>query len=198
MALESAINKKTLIDSILFGYGTALNGPLPPPFNATKINGAGGENPEDILETIKLVLQIPPPFYLSVNNLIYFEGTPLYRRALADGIIKQESDTAEMLNYWDRWQHIKLKKKNPYLNLLLNMMRGPATKSRFGLMPRSLVKKLISPKLVSFNLKNEIPTKTIGSMVSFMDWGRENVAKPVYRSLPIEFKSWYDQVRYKA
>jgi len=156
------------------------------------------ENPEDILETIKLVLQIPPPFYLSVNNLIYFEGTPLYRRALADGIIKQESDTAEMLNYWDRWQHIKLKKKNPYLNLLLNMMRGPATKSRFGLMPRSLVKRLISPKLVSFNLKNEIPTKTVGIMVSLMDYFRENVAKPVYRSLPIEFKSWYDQVRYKA
>jgi len=156
------------------------------------------ETAEDILDTITLTLQIPPPFYLSVNNLIYFEGTPLYKRALADGFIKQESDSAEMLNYWDRWQHIKLKKKNPYLNLLLNMMRGPATKSRFGLMPRSMVKKLISPKLVSFNLKNEIPTKTVGSMVSVIDWGRENVAKPVYRALPIEFKSWYDQIRYKA
>ncbi|MBS3151203.1 radical SAM protein [Candidatus Woesearchaeota archaeon] len=156
------------------------------------------ENPEDILETITLVLQIPPPFYTSVNNLIYFEGTPLYRRALADGIIRQESDTAEMLNYWDRWQHIKLKKKNPYLNLLLNLMRGPATKSRLGLMPRSFVKSLIKPRIVSFNLKNEVPTKAIGSMVSLMDYFRENIAKPIYRSMPIEFKTWYDQVRYKA
>ena len=156
------------------------------------------ENPEDILETITLVLQIPPPFYTSVNNLIYFEGTPLYRRALADGIIRQESDTAEMLNYWDRWQHIKLKKKNPYLNLLLNLMRGPATKTRLGLMPRKLVQKLINPKLVTYNIKHEMPTYTVGKMVSTMDWFRENIAKPMYRAMPIEFKTWYDQVRYKA
>jgi len=156
------------------------------------------ENPEDILETIRLVLEIPPPFYLSVNNLIYFEGTPLYKRALQDGHIKTEEDSAEMLNYWDRWQHIKLKKKNPYLNLLLNLMRGPATKSRFGLLPRSLVKKLIKPRRVTYHLHHELPTKTIGSVVSIMDGFRESVAKPVYRSLPIEFKTWYDQVRYKA
>jgi anaerobic magnesium-protoporphyrin IX monomethyl ester cyclase len=156
------------------------------------------ENPDDILETIKLALQIPPPFYLSVNNLIFFEGTPLYRRALSDGYIKTESDSAEMLNYWDRWQHIKLKKKNPYLNLLLNLMRGPATKSRFGIMPRSLVKALIQPSRVSYHIHHELPTKTIGSMVSTMDWFRESIAKPVYRSLPIEFKTWYDQIRYKA
>ena len=156
------------------------------------------ETSEDILETIRLVLQIPPPFYLSVNNLIFFEGTPLYRRALADGYIKSETDTAEMLNYWDRWQHIKLKKKNPYLNLLLNLMRGPATKSRLGLMPRSLVKKLIHPKQVSYHIKNEAPTKAVGSLISVMDWARENIAKPIYRSLPVGFKSWYDQMRYKA
>ena len=156
------------------------------------------ENSEDILETINLILEIPPPFYLSVNNLIYFEGTPLYRRALADGIIKRESDTAEMLNYWDRWQHIKLKKKNPYLNLLLNLMRGPATKSRFGLMPKSLVKTLIKPKRVSYHIQHEIPTKAVGSAVSLMDYFRESIAKPIYRSMPVEFKTWYDQVRYKA
>ena len=145
-----------------------------------------------------MVLQIPTPFYLSVNNLIFFEGTPLYRRALQDGFIKQESDSAEMLNYWDRWQHIKLKKKNPYLNLLLNLMRGPATTTRFGLMPRSFVKSLIKPQRVSYHIKHELPTKTAGSLVSVMDYFRENIAKPAYRSMPIEFKTWYDQMRYKA
>ncbi|MBI2508142.1 B12-binding domain-containing radical SAM protein [Candidatus Woesearchaeota archaeon] len=156
------------------------------------------ESSEDILETIRLVLQIPSPFYLSVNNLIFFEGTPLYRRALQDGFIKQEADSAEMLNYWDRWQHIKLKRKNPYLNLLLNLMRGPATKTRFGLMPRSLVAALIKPQRVTYHLKHELPTKTVGSVVSTMDYFRENIAKPMYRSMPVEFKTWYDQVRYKA
>ena len=77
-------------------------------------------------------------------------------------------------------------------------MRGPATKSRFGLIPRSLVKALINPKRVSYHLQHELPTKTVGSAVSVMDYFRENIAKPVYRSMPIEFKTWYDQVRYKA
>ena len=65
-------------------------------------------------------------------------------------------------------------------------------------MPRSLVKSLIKPRIVSFNLKNEVPTKAVGSMVSLMDYFRENIAKPMYRAMPIEFKTWYDQVRYKA
>ena len=43
-----------------------------------------------------------------------------------------------------------------------------------------------------------MPTYTVGKMVSTMDWFRENIAKPMYRAMPIEFKTWYDQVRYKA
>lgn len=156
------------------------------------------ENAEDILETIRLILKIQPPFYTSVNNLIFFEGTPLYKRAIQDGIIKEEADTAEMLNYWDRWQHIKLKKKDPYLNLLLNLMRGPATKSRLGIMPRKVVEALIKPKIVEYNKKHKLPTNTVGSLVSVMDGFRERVAKPVFRSLPTSFKNWYDQTRYKA
>ncbi|MAG45315.1 MAG: hypothetical protein CMH63_00900 [Nanoarchaeota archaeon] len=156
------------------------------------------ETSEDILETINLILEIPPPFYLSVNNLIFFEGTPLYNRALKEGVIKDFQDSAQNLNYWDRWQHIKLKKKNPYLNLTLNLMRGPVTKKRLGLMPRSVLKKLISPKLVNYNQKHSLPTNTAGSFVSVMDNFRENIAKPLYRSLPVNFKNWYDKIRYRA
>lgn len=65
-------------------------------------------------------------------------------------------------------------------------------------MPRKLVQRLINPKLVTYNIKHEMPTYTVGRMVSTMDYFRESIAKPVYRSMPIEFKTWYDQVRYKA
>jgi len=27
---------------------------------------------------------------------------------------------------------------------------------------------------------------------------RESVAKPLYRSMPVSFKNWYDKVRYRA
>ena len=156
------------------------------------------EHPEDILETIKLIMRIPSPFYLSVNNLIYFEGTPLYRKALADGHIKDEKDSASTLNYWDRWAHIKLKKKNEYLNLVLNLMRGPSTKTRIGILPRRFINFLIKDKMVYYNLKHKAPTYMTGSMISVMDAARENVAKPVYQAMPVSFKLWYDKVRYHA
>ena len=156
------------------------------------------ETKEDILETIKLIRKLPPPFYLSVNNLIFFEGTPLYKKAREDGLIKTYNDTASMLNYWDRWQHIKLKKKNAYLNLVLNLMRGPCTKTRYGLLPTVVVDRLTSRGMVDFNLKFKSPTKMVGEVVSVMDTMRENVAKPVYRSMPVGFKNWYDKVRYRA
>ena len=156
------------------------------------------ETPEDIMDTIKLLMKIPPPFYLSVNNLIYFEGTPLYKQALKDGYIKSEKDSASTLNYWDRWAHIKLKRKNEYLNLVTNLMRGPATKTRIGLLPRRFIKLLIKDGMVSFNLKNKFPTYLTGSMISAVDAARENVAKPIYHSMPVSFKLWYDKVRYHA
>lgn len=156
------------------------------------------ETKEDILATINLIRQIPPPFYLSVNNLVLFEGTPLYDQAVKDGFLSQDiSETEQLLNYWDRWKHIKKSKNNAYLNLILNLMRGNCTKSKLGLLPRSLLNSLIDEKLVKFNLKHVGPTFTFGRVVQAMDHLRENVAKPVYRSMPVGFKIWYDKVRYR-
>lgn len=156
------------------------------------------ETSEDILQTIDLIMQLPKPFYCSVNNLVFFEGTPLYKKAVADGFIKGEKDTAGQLNYWDRWKHIKLKKKNAYLNLVLNLMRGPCTDRRYGIIPAGLLKRLISPKVVNFNLKHLLPTYTAGQIVQMADYFREAIAKPVFRMMPVSFKMWYDKVRYKA
>ncbi|MAF51250.1 MAG: hypothetical protein CMH64_04120, partial [Nanoarchaeota archaeon] len=156
------------------------------------------ETTEDILETIKVVIQIPPPFYVSINNLIYFEGTPLYDRALKDGYIKTDKDSASTLNYWDRWAHIKLKKKNEYLTLVLNLMRGPSTKKRIGLMPRKVLNYLIKENVIDYNLKHLFPTYVAGNMVSWMDYAREHGVKPLYNMTPVSFKVWYDKIRYHA
>ncbi|MFH1637023.1 MAG: radical SAM protein, partial [Candidatus Woesearchaeota archaeon] len=156
------------------------------------------EEKEDVLDSISICIEIPKPYFLSVNNLVFFLGTPLYEQAIKDGIIKNKEDSAFDLNYWDRWKHIKLKKKNAYLNLVLNLMRGPVTEKRYGLLPASVLKFLIKPKVVDFNLKHTSPTYLVGSCVQVMDYFRENVAKPLYRSLPTGFKVWYDKVRYKV
>ena len=134
---------------------------------------------------------------MSVNNLVFFPGSQLYRRARADGTIKTEKDTAAQLNYWDRSKHILLKKKNMYLNLVLNLMRGSVTNTRFGPIPNFLINYLLKPKRVKKNLKNPFFTLLFLRIVSFVDFIRERILKPFYRSLPLSFKVWYDKVRYK-
>lgn len=156
------------------------------------------EKPEDIINVIKLIEKLPPPFYLSVNNLVFFTGSQLYQRAKKDGIIKTEKDSAAELNYWDRKKHILLKGKNIYLNLILNLMRGSVSRTRFGFMPRRLLKYLLKPDRVKKNLKNSFPSLSVLQLVGFYDLIRERIMKPAYRSLPISFKVWYDKVRYRV
>ncbi len=156
------------------------------------------EKPEDIIDMIRLLQKIPKPYFLSVNNLVFFTSTPLYCKAKEDGVIKTHEDSAVNLNYWDRAAHIKLKKKNMYLNLILNMMRGSVTESRFGPMPNSFINYLLKPKRVRKHLTNPSMTKTALFFVSISDLIREKILKPFYRSMPVSFKAWYDKVRYRV
>jgi len=155
------------------------------------------EKPQDIINLIRLLQKIPKPYFLSVNNLVFFPGSQLYTKAKADGIIKKEEDAAYQLNYWDRSKHILLKKKNIYLNLILNLMRGVVTEKRFGIIPNFLVNFLLKENRVKRNLKNKTFSYLILFLVSISDLIREKILKPTYRSLPVSFKVWYDKVRYR-
>lgn len=155
------------------------------------------ENAQDVINLIRLLQKIPKPYYLSVNNLVFFTGSELYNTAKSDGIIKTEKDSAVNLNYWDRIKHLRLKKKNMYLVLLLNLMRGSVTESRFGVMPNFLINLLLKENMMRFNLKITVPTRLAASFVQIADVVREKIAKPVYRSMPTDFKVWYDKIRYK-
>lgn len=154
------------------------------------------EKPENIISLIRLLQKIPKPYYLSVNNLVFFPGTQLYRRAKSDGTIKTEKESASQLNYWDRSKHILLKRKNIYLNLIFNLMRGPATEKRFGIIPISLLNWLLEEERVKKNLKNQFPSILATRFLSIFDLIRERILKPAFRSMPVSFKVWYDKVRY--
>jgi radical SAM superfamily enzyme YgiQ (UPF0313 family) len=156
------------------------------------------ETPEHIIELIHLLQKLPKPYYLSVNNLVFFPGSQLYKRAINDKLIESQKNASYKLNYWDRAKHIKLKKKNAYLVLILNLMRGSVTDSRFGFMPTKLLNWLLIPKTIRKNLRNPFRTRIILQVVEINDLIREKIAKPFYRSLPVNFKVWYDKIRYRV
>ncbi len=156
------------------------------------------EKSEHITGLIRLLQKLPKPYYLSVNNLVFFPGSKLDVRARNDKIIKTEKDAAYQLNYWDRSRHIMLKKKNIYLNLILNLMRGSVTEKRYGLIPGSLLNYLLDKKRIEKNLSNPFLSYLALYALSVLDLTREKIIKPLYRSFPTSFKVWYDRVRYKV
>lgn len=155
------------------------------------------EKSEDIINLIRLLQKIPKPYYLSVNNLVFFPGSQLYRRAINDEKLKEIIQQSSKLNYWDRAKHIKLKKKNMYLVLLLNLMRGSVTEKRFGIIPNFLINYSLKPEIVRKNLKNNLRSFIILEIMGFYDLIREKILKSAYRNLPVNFKVWYDKTRYR-
>lgn len=156
------------------------------------------EKPDDIINMIQLLQKLPKPYFLSVNNLVFIPGSGLYERAKHDERLKVQVEKSSQLNYWDRSKHILLKKKNMYLVLVLNLMRGVATENKFGLMPNFLINYLLKSSRVKHNLKNPTLTYFVLYIVGIFDLIRERIAKPFYRSMPLNFKVWYDKVRYKV
>ena len=156
------------------------------------------ESEEDILNMIRLLQKLPKPYFLSVNNLVFFPGSGLYDRAVNDSLVKKQVEASYKLNYWDRRKHILLKRKNIYLVLILNLMRGSVTKSRFGALPNSLINYLLKPEIIRKNKENHLLTYFVLSLVGVSDTIRERIAKQIFRSMPVNFKVWYDKVRYKV
>lgn len=156
------------------------------------------ESPKEIVDMIRLLQKLPKPYYLSVNNLVFFPGTGLYNKAIKDPSLKTIAEKSKELNYWDRSRHILLKKKNMYLVLILNLMRGSVTEKRFGSMPNFLIDYLLKPERVRHNLNNATKTCIVLFFVGISDLIRERIAKPIYRSMPVGFKVWYDKIRYKV
>lgn len=71
----------------------------------------------DIIQTVKLLSDIPKPFNLQIHSLVFFPGTELYKKAMKDKIISKNDKQA----YHKRYQ---TDIKSSYLNfvLLLNSL----------------------------------------------------------------------------
>lgn len=80
------------------------------------------ELPEDTMQTVRLLADVPKPFGLCISSLIFFPGTKLYEKAVAEGIVKDETS-----DIYRRPFYIPPKKTYPnFLIYLLTFQRFPA------------------------------------------------------------------------
>ena len=116
------------------------------------------ENENDLLETIDFITKLPQPFLSRMYNLIFLPGSILYEMALRDEIISGKKDSAYEMNILGGFKSAghAWKSKNFYLNALLYLMEGKATRHRLGLIPRFLIGYLINYKAIE--LSNAYPS----------------------------------------
>ena len=122
----------------------------------------------------------------------------MYNKAIKDPNLREQVEKSWKLNYWDRAKHILLKKKNMYLILILNLMRGSVTKRKFGFFPNSILKYLIEPKRVKYHLQNPRATYLGLHVVRNFDKLREGFAKPVYSMSPLFLRNFVQFVYKKV
>lgn len=109
------------------------------------------EERRDLLDGVRLMEQLPPPFSLRTYNLVFIPGTGLFERAIRDGIIKGIGDSAFEIDFigFDHGKH-DWKRKNLYLNGLLYLMNGKFSRGLMGSVPRRFIPFLTSPGVVGF------------------------------------------------
>jgi len=72
------------------------------------------ETPQDVVETLRLVLKLPRPFWLKRASLVCFPGTELYDKARREGLIVTEED--ELREIYSKHLHTP---KGTYVNFLM-------------------------------------------------------------------------------
>ena len=108
------------------------------------------ENAGDLLQTVRFLASLPAPYFSQVYNLVFFPGTTLYERAVADAFIHGKADSGFELDYRSGFKHRDhaWKRKNLYLNGLLFLMDGKTNLRRLGAVPRSLLPWLLLPSVL--------------------------------------------------
>lgn len=91
------------------------------------------EKVDDLLETIHLIKELPVPFNAIMHCMSFFRGTPLYDKAMADGVIPKgyrfRYDLHDFMSrFRDNEFRLDYSKMEPlqwlFLNILLYGMRG--------------------------------------------------------------------------
>jgi radical SAM superfamily enzyme YgiQ (UPF0313 family) len=109
------------------------------------------ENNPQIINNINLLRSLAPPFRTVIYSLTYFPETELFKRAVHDGIIKEQDGVPSYIEAaYKTWF---FNKETAYLNGIASLLRGRCRTIRFfgkvyGILPDSVLKVLISAPFV--------------------------------------------------
>lgn len=102
------------------------------------------ETDEDLLKTIRMLIRIPYPYRIQLFSLTFFPETELYRKAKADGLVKDESVDIYKKQYF--------KIKPTYLNFVLKLISINFSKAVVTFMVNPVVLSIFNRRWFGFGL----------------------------------------------
>ncbi len=138
------------------------------------------ETEENTMETVKLLYRLPKPFGLAVSNLVFFPHTPLYDKAVAEGLISDEQQ--------DVYRKPFYQPRATYPNFLVNLFS-------FQHIPRWIYRILISDRAVKLLSKDYLSgplglITRMGESLRFLSKGFGAVVRGDWRRIGLYFKRW--------
>ncbi|NLT36526.1 MAG: radical SAM protein [Gaiellales bacterium] len=139
-------------DQVQINAATAIDAQAPGRALYFLILGNPYEERLDLLNGVRLLGEMPTPFFLRAYNLVFIPGTKLFDRACRDGIIAGIGDSAFDIDFLAGFDHSAhdWKRGNLYLNALISLMQGRHTRWRLGFVPRAVLPVLINSRVVGF------------------------------------------------
>ena len=127
------------------------------------------EERQDLVDGVRLLEKLPPPFSLRIYNLVFIPGTKLFERAVLDGIIKGIGDSAFELDFLGGFDYRKhdWKRKELYLNSIISLMEGKFTQGWMGFLPTRIIPVLTSPCVVDFSEQHTRIGETIVTLAGY-------------------------------
>ncbi len=92
------------------------------------------ETQDDVMDTVRLLMDIPKPYGLCISSLVFFPQTPLYLKAKKEGLIK--ADVSDVYR-----QPFYIPPKRNYVSFLIYLLT-------FQHFPRSILRFLVKGRLV--------------------------------------------------
>lgn len=117
---------------------------LPPDYHIIFCNPY--ETEKDITETVSLLHKLPTPFILTAFQLGLLPASALCKKAQRDGLLNDDV----LFNFCNYAKALEFNSRQRYLNFILYLMNGKATRLRIGSVPRFMVTFLISQKVVDY------------------------------------------------
>ena len=132
------------------------------------------ETHDDLLETVRLLARLPKPYGLAVSSLVFFPGTRLHDRAVAEGLLRDE--TAQVYR-----RPFYVPPHRTYAGFLLYLLS-------FRNFPAPWIRLLLQPKVVAwFGRVNPVPlyrlAYRLGEALRFVGKGVGAVARGEWRRI---------------